>query len=177
MSSSVRHVLETRFLSSSTPGRVAERLASLCTLETVDPGTCLFREGERHDQFAIVAEGQIDLEMHVPGRGDTRILSLGPGDLVGWSPLVGSGRMTATAIVTSKSQLLSANGLDVRAACEVDREFGFYVMEHLATALARRLVATRLQLLDLFAGQPLQAAPRSIPEQAAATGGADVSNF
>ena len=40
--------------------------------------------------------------------------------------------------------------------CEQDAEFGQHVMRWMAQSLSNRLVATRLQLLDLFAAHPVQ---------------------
>lgn len=165
MTASIQRVLAAGFLSSRTPPLVVERLASLCTTLQVPAGVCLFTEGARDSRFSIVAEGQVDLKMNVPGRGDVRILSLGCGDMLGWSALVGGGRMTASATASRETTLLVADGGQLRAACLADHEFGFYIMEHLAVALARRLLATRLQLLDLFAENPADVPATSMLDQ------------
>jgi CRP-like cAMP-binding protein len=92
----------------------------------------------------------VALEMNVPGRGRERILSLGPGDVLGWSPLLGGEAMSATATALQDSVLYTATASELRALCEADHELGYYVLREVACSLGKRLLATRLQMLDLF---------------------------
>jgi CRP-like cAMP-binding protein len=113
--------------------------------------TLLFREGAQNDQLMIIAVGRVALDMQVPGRGEVRIMSLGPGDVVAWSALLGGGRMTTSAVALEDTQVVAIRAVDALALCQSDPAFGYHLMRTLALALANRLVATRLQLLDLFA--------------------------
>ena len=88
--------------------------------------------------------------MDVPGRGKQRILSLAAGDVLGWSPLWGSESMSATATALQDSVLYVATASELRALCEADHELGYYLMREVACSLGKRLLATRLQMLDLF---------------------------
>ena len=128
--------------------RVAEPWRALRGYPT---GTYLFREGMDNDQLMVITIGRVALDMHVPGRGNVRIMSLGPGDVVAWSALVGGGRMTTSAVALEDTQVITIRAADVLSLCQSDAVFGYHVMHRLAQALANRLVATRLQLLDLFA--------------------------
>jgi CRP-like cAMP-binding protein len=69
--------------------------------------------------------------------------------------------MTTSAVALEETEAFAMPGDKLRELCEQDREFGYRFTERLAGALARRLVATRLQLLDLFASET----PRSPAEQ------------
>jgi CRP/FNR family cyclic AMP-dependent transcriptional regulator len=113
-------------------------------------GTILFREGERCDSFYVVHRGHVALDMRLPTQGCTRLLTLGPGEVVAWSALVGDGRMTATAVTADVAELIELSGEEVLKQCEADPQLGYRVMRRLAAALAKRLLATRLQMLDLF---------------------------
>ena len=113
-------------------------------------GNVIFSEGDEHPRLYLISAGEVALEMCVPARGCTRILTLGPGELLGWSALFGEARMTATAIAQTSVHLLVASGQAVHALCEADHEFGYELMREIAAALSKRLVATRLQLLDLY---------------------------
>lgn len=126
------------------------RLASLAQIKSLPTGATLFREGDSHDGFYVVRSGHVVLEMGMAGRGRTRILTVGPGELLAWSSLVGDSRMTATAIAQDDVELLTLSGRELAAACEADHELGFQIMRRIATGLSKRLLATRLQLLDLF---------------------------
>jgi CRP-like cAMP-binding protein len=70
--------------------------------------------------------------------------------MVAWSALLGGGRMTTSAIAVENTQVLSLPAADVTALCESNHAFGYYLMRRMSQALADRLIATRLQLLDLF---------------------------
>lgn len=130
------------------------RLVDLATEQTFEPGQVIFYEGQQHDVLYVVESGHVALDVSVPGRGSVRILSLGPGDLLGWSALLDEGRMKASATALAPTCLLAAPGAALRALCQQDPTFGYELMRRLADAIARRLIVTRLQLLDLFADTP-----------------------
>ena len=76
-------------------------------------------------------------------------MQVGDGELVGWSPLVGRHRLSDTARTLTPVKALAIDGEQVIALCRDNPEFGFEFMHRVAMALAERLSATRLQLLDL----------------------------
>jgi len=117
-------------------------------------GTIIFRSGQSHDRVYLIRNGLVALEMGVPARGSSRLLTLGPGDLLGWSPLLGQQTMTATALALEDTEVYSLPGPALLALCQTNHEFGFAVMSGLARSLARRLTAARLQLLDLYSPMP-----------------------
>lgn len=133
------------------------QLASLATRRRLAPGEVLFTEGaENHDVFVLL-EGEIDLSMTVPGRGAVRVLSLGEGDVVAWSALLGDGVMTCGARARVASEILVLPAQMLRTVLEHAPALGYEFMRALASTLARRLTATRLQLLDLFEGAAARA--------------------
>jgi CRP/FNR family transcriptional regulator, cyclic AMP receptor protein len=139
---------------SSLPPTVIARLASEAALQLTAANQTLFREGQLFPKLLVVVSGRVALEMNVPGRGRVRILTLGPADLVAWSSVLGSGRMTTTAISVVDGAVAAIPAERLLSLCERDAEFGQHVMRWMAQALSNRLVATRLQLLDLFAAHP-----------------------
>jgi CRP-like cAMP-binding protein len=128
----------------------ATKLAPLLSQRDFAAGKIIFDEGVESHWLYFIISGEVGLEMCVPARGCTRILTLGPGDLLAWSALLGGGRMTATAITLSPTRVLAACGQEVRSLCDADPVFGYEFMHAMAAALSKRLVATRLQLLDLY---------------------------
>jgi CRP/FNR family transcriptional regulator, cyclic AMP receptor protein len=114
-------------------------------------GEYLFREGQKNCKVFVILDGQVDLTMTVPGRGPTRILTLGPGELVAWSAVLGEGIMTSSAICIERASLIAIDCKLILDRIESDSRFGCEFMKMMATALAKRLLATRLQMLDLFA--------------------------
>jgi len=118
---------------------------------TLEPGQIVFDEGEFNPYLFLLISGHIDLAMKVTGRGAVRILTLGAGDLVAWSSVLGSGVMTCRATCTTECIVLRWHHEHLEAICKHHSDFGYRWMAFIAKALAQRLTATRLQLLDLFA--------------------------
>lgn len=132
------------------PPDIAQSLAAEVKWNRCPAGTVLFREGEQSDAFYIVHRGHVTLEMCLPAHGCTQLLTLGEGETVAWSALVGDGRMTANATAADDVELIEFSGANLLRRCEADPRFGYRLMRQVAAALAKRLLATRLQLLDLF---------------------------
>ncbi len=126
------------------------KVADLARVQQVDAGVILFRESAECDTLFLVVGGRVGLDMHVPRRGQVRILTIGPGDVLAWSALLRDQRMTAKASVLEAATLIALPAGKLKELCEADRDVGYAVMQRMAIALARRLLATRLQLLDLF---------------------------
>lgn len=127
-----------------------DKFVSLGTIHFCEPDELLFKEGDCNETTYIVVKGQIELYMTVPGRGESRILSLGRGDLVAWSSITGDAIMTCSARCLQPTTLLRWKSQEIHDQMQSDNEFGFRFMKLTSSVLAKRLVATRLQLLDLF---------------------------
>jgi CRP/FNR family cyclic AMP-dependent transcriptional regulator len=130
-----------------------ERLAECATLEQRPAGVTLLREGDTTGLFAIVTAGRVALRMQVPERGAVTILTVEPGDVVGWSALVPPHRSTSTAVTLETTTLLSFEPRRLRALLERDCPLAATLYPRLLEAIGRRLSATRNQLLDLYAQQ------------------------
>lgn len=125
-------------------------LASIVEPLNLNPDQYLFRSGEAATACFLVERGLVSLEICAPGVGCRRMITVGPGELVGWSPLVADACYTATARVVQPSRLLKIPGDQLRAVCEANPSFGYHVMQCVVRVLSARINASRLQLLDLF---------------------------
>lgn len=143
-------LLRTVRLLGDLPDRLLTKLAPFSTVESVAAQTVLFKEGTLCDRVFFVINGIVALDMAVPLRNPTRILTVGAGEVLAWSAVLGDQRMTATATVLAAARLVSLTAQPLRRLCDADHEIGFVFMRCMALALSRRLLATRLQLLDLF---------------------------
>ncbi len=132
------------------PGEFVSKLERLAQARSYPAGDVLFVEGIAHPEFHLIVEGHVRLDMHVPQRGRVPILSAGPGDVLAWSSLVGDSVMTSTGVALEDVRTIAFRSDKLLGLCETEHEIGFHVMRQLASALSRRLLATRLQLLDLF---------------------------
>jgi CRP-like cAMP-binding protein len=78
-------------------------------------------------------------------------LSVEPGDIFGWSAVLAATQVQSTVVATEKSKALVIEGTKLRAALKEDHALAASLYPRVLQAVARRLRATRLQLLDLFA--------------------------
>ncbi|XZE56814.1 Crp/Fnr family transcriptional regulator [Planctomycetaceae bacterium SH139] len=127
-----------------------EALAEVGELKSFPRGTVLFSEGEQHEQLYFLCDGSIQLDMETTGHGRRSILSVGAGDLLAWSALVGEAVMTTTATVTEPVEAVVFAGPTLTTLLESNPKLGYHFMRSVSKMLSRRLLATRLQLLDLY---------------------------
>jgi CRP-like cAMP-binding protein len=127
-----------------------QRLAEIAEPETVRAGTVLFREGSQNGDLFLIRNGKVALKINVPGKGQATVLTAGPGEFIGWSGLIGDAKMTATAVALEETEVFRVSSKKLNDLCGTNHEFCHSLMRGLAQALSQRLVATRLQLLDLF---------------------------
>jgi hydrogenase maturation protease len=132
------------------PDNHLQALAAIAEIKDLPAGTVVFREGQRSASIYLVIEGNIAVEICAPGVGCTTVYTVGAGELLGWSPLLGSGPVRGTSRVMAPSRVLAVNAGQVLALCAHDLAFGMEFMRRTAQALAFRLDATRLQLLDVY---------------------------
>jgi len=145
------------------PGDVIRQLAAISSTHEIDAGDTLFREGDLHEKLYLLVSGKVALKMLVPGRGEVCLLTVGLGEFLGWSGFLQQTAMTATAVATEDSKLVATPTRQLNDLCEANPSFGLQLTRRVAQALSRRLLATRLQLLDLFGDTPM-APPSNDPQ-------------
>lgn len=134
------------------------KVAAIASIKAVRAGAVLFKQGETSESLHIVSTGLVALDMCMPRQGCTRLQTVGPGELLGWSALLSDGVMTAQATTVEESTLIALPGPDLRNLCDADHDIGYAIMRQVAVSLSRRLLATRLQTLDVFGEtQPVRA--------------------
>ena len=116
-------------------------------------GAVIFREGDPATKLYLVIDGNVSIEICAPGVGCRRILTVGPGELLGWSPVLEQTQLTATARALAPTKAIEISASQLLTLCEHDTRFGYELMRRAAGALAKRLNATRLQLVDVYGSQ------------------------
>ncbi len=150
MSSSKRALLsKTRFAAGMSPD-VCRRLAALATVTEVPPGTAVIREGEPIAALGVVISGRIALRLNLPGVGPQTILTVDDGDVFGWSAVMPGSLSTSTGTALVATQTLMFERERLLAAMAEDCELASAVYQRMLKVVARRLAATRVQLLDLY---------------------------
>ena len=120
-----------------------EKLAALASLRECPEGAVLFREGDDSRFIFVLLSGEITLEVKQDQQGATAVYAAGPGELLGWSPVLGRHAMTATARAVTPCRLAVLDGARVADVCREDPAFGVAFLRELALTVSDRLAVTR----------------------------------
>jgi CRP/FNR family transcriptional regulator, cyclic AMP receptor protein len=132
------------------PPEYVERLVNIARILDFKACDLVFREGAAAESMYLIARGSVSLEVCAAGTGCRQILTLGPGELLGWSSLLGQSRYTARARTPQGACLVQFNVAQLLQLCDQDPRFGYDLMRRTAVALAKRLNATRIQLMNVY---------------------------
>lgn len=127
-----------------------DRLAEIATVLHWAAGQTVFREGDRDEALYLVIEGAVAIDIFVPRRGRVRILTIGPGEVFGWSSVHYQKPKTAGATAIEPVRGLAFDAARLRELSESDPRFGYWLARRLLQVVSERLKATRIQLLDVF---------------------------
>ncbi len=126
--------------------RHVDQLGELARSVSLERGRVLFGEGEESPEFYLVLAGMVALEI-APPSGIFRLDTLGAGDELGWSSVMG-GKTVFQARVLEEAKALAFDAAALRALCEKDTAFGYELMRRLLSVVADRLQVTRHHLMD-----------------------------
>ena len=113
-------------------------------------GETLAREGQPAEQFYAVESGHLAIQIHVPQRGAVTVATVGPGEVLGWSWMLEPHRWHFDAVATETTRAVAFDAARLRFAMDDDDELNAALTRRVAAVMTRRLVAARLQLLDLY---------------------------
>jgi len=115
-----------------------------------DAGAYLFREGAPADEFFLIRQGRVALEIIAPGRGPLRFLTIDAGEVAGEAWLVPPYRWIYDAQALELTRALSIDARCLRQKAEENHDFGYEMMKRFMGMLVARLHAAQLQLLDVY---------------------------
>lgn len=134
------------------PAGPRARLAGAMARRELEAGATFMHEGDVTRFLSIIVRGRVALRLRVPERGPVTILTLDPGDIVGWSAIVPPYRATTSATALEPTELASFGAEELRALLATDAEVAAAFLPPVMETMAARVAATRDQLLDLFRG-------------------------
>jgi CRP-like cAMP-binding protein len=115
------------------------------------PGTYIFKEGEEANEFYLIRSGKVALELFAPQHKPIAVETLEDGDILGWSWLLPPYLWKFHAHAVTDTRAIALDGKCLRTKCEQNHDLGYEVLKRFAQIMERRLEATRLQLLDVYA--------------------------
>lgn len=127
-----------------------EGLMALAREVTFPAGLRIFEEHGKADRFWLIRDGDVALELHVPGHPAATIETLGQGSLLGWSWLFPPRRWHMSAKPLTDVRAWEFDAAEVRRLCQEDTEFGYVFVLACAEVIGHRLEDARTRLLDLY---------------------------
>ena len=116
-------------------------------------GELLFRAGGEANQFYVLREGKVALEISAPGRTPIIVQTFREGEILGSAWLIPPYHWHFDARALEPTRAIALDGKCMRAKCEADHDLGYELLKRFAQIMEERLEATRLQLLDVY-GNP-----------------------
>lgn len=125
-----------------------EQLGALAKEVRFERDRILFGEGELGTDFYLIVSGMVSLEI-APPSGVCRVDTLGAGDEMGWSSVMGSDTVFQGRVLQDL-HALAFDAAALRALCDDDTAFGCEFLRRLLGVVADRLQATRLLVMDSY---------------------------
>jgi CRP/FNR family transcriptional regulator, cyclic AMP receptor protein len=129
----------------------ASVLAGCASNVRFDAGVYIFNEGQEANEFYLIRHGRVALEIFAPQRKPTIVETLGEGEILGWSWLLPPYQWRFHARAAEQTRAIALDGRCLRTKCEQNHDLGYELLKRFAKIIERRLEATRLQLLDVYA--------------------------
>lgn len=114
---------------------------------------CLFREGGEANQFYLIREGKVALEVLAPRRARLVVETVAEGEVLGWSWLVPPYRWHFGARAVEPVRAIAVDGKCLRAKCKKDPQLGCVLLKRTTEIMSQRLEATRFRMLDLYSAE------------------------
>jgi len=104
-------------------------------------GEKLFQVGHSAKNLYVLLEGKVSIQVQLSSRPENMsiVVLQKPGQLVGWSGLMGGAHYSASGVCLEDSRLLKIDGEQFLQTLEKYPEAGFSVMFEIAAVISQRL--------------------------------------
>lgn len=111
-------------------------------------GEMMLRIGEPADEFFLVREGAVRIEIPSPRLGPIAVETVHAGGMLGWSWLIPPYRWHFDAQVVEPVRATVLDGKCLRGKFESDPTLGYAIMQRFAGVILQRLQSTTLQFIE-----------------------------
>ncbi|MGD2126867.1 MAG: cyclic nucleotide-binding domain-containing protein [Desulfobacteraceae bacterium] len=125
-------------------------IASCARHVSYAPGQMIYRQGDEADQFLLILEGKVAIEIFAAQQGSLVIQTVGPGDVLGWSWLFPPYRRRFDAKAIELTKAIALDGKILREKAEENHYLGYELLKRFSRIVVERLQATSLQLMDVY---------------------------
>jgi CRP-like cAMP-binding protein len=119
-----------------------------------EAGQFIFREGEPADQFYLIRQGKVAIEISPPQGEPIIMQTLSEGEILGWSWLVPPYHWQFDAKAVELTRAITLDGKCLRKKCQEDHSLGYELLSRLVPIIGKSMEAARLQLLDVYGVKP-----------------------
>jgi CRP-like cAMP-binding protein len=127
------------------------KLASMASEVEFSEGEIIYHQGDTGRAVYLIEEGEVVVDIAVPGQGQVTINTFGPGQFFGWSSLFPSERKMAWTRALKPTRAIAINASQVRVACRADHGLEYAIIRRAARDMIDRIKACRQQLVAAFA--------------------------
>ena len=146
----LEEILQEHAFFADAPAELIRLVAGCARNHIFHAGEYLFHEGESANEFFLIREGKVALEINAPGHAPIIFETLGVGEFAGASWLIPPYRWVFDARAVELTRTTGIDAACLRGKCEADHDLGYDMMRRFLPALVKRLHATRLQILDVY---------------------------
>ena len=125
-------------------------LTECASNKVFQPQTYIARQNEDANEFYLIREGKVSIEISASTGQSITILTLSSGEVLGWSWLFPPFKWHFDSRALELTRTLALDGKCLREKCENDSALGFELMKRFSKIMVNRLQATRLQLIDVY---------------------------
>ena len=146
----LQKILGTHPLFADLATRHLELLVGCASNVRFGAGEFIFHEGEEAEKFYLLREGKVALQITSERRGPLNILTLGEGDILGWSWLFPPYRWKFSARTIDPTRAFAMDGHCLRDKAEKDHDLGYELLKGFSRVFEVRLETMRLQLANVY---------------------------
>jgi CRP-like cAMP-binding protein len=127
-----------------------KQIAGCATNAVFRENEYIFREGDEARKFYLLRTGKAALEVNGREKGKIRILTVGAGQILGWSWIVLPYKWHFDAQVMEDVRAIALDGECLRKKFDDDPKLGYEMLKRFTQILEQRLNVTRMQLIDMY---------------------------
>ena len=160
---------EFKFFSEVAP-EALDTIASMCEMLEFKQHDTVFRYQDPSEHFYGLIDGEVELSLvftdkvlkteieyeeavharMVDEQKQIVVDTVRPGQVFGWSSIVGPGRRTVTARCRKPSRVLAIPAADLKNMFDVDHRLGYFFMKGLSDIIAKRLKSRTDKLIETW---------------------------
>ena len=130
-----------------------EAVAATVVKREFEAGATVFHEGDKAEEFYILLEGRIALQMSLPSSQSAPVRRvtidiMSPTQVFGWSAVVPPHEYTLAAVCLQRAEILAVDGARMEQVLRGNPQAGFEVMKGFIGVVASRLTDTRHVLVS-----------------------------